>query len=74
MDLDTPLGRVTFVSVHLDAFSGRAARKAQFEPVLRLATEASLPTFVGGDLNTHNSGVALLVNQCVPPPLACANA
>jgi len=52
-----------FVAVHLDAFAGRSSRVEQFSPVLeRWRTNAgtAFPTVVGGDLNTHNQGLALL--------------
>ena len=58
---------VDFVAVHLDAFAGRSSRVEQFSPVLDRWRKNStggggggVPTVVGGDLNTHNQGLALL--------------
>ena len=65
VEVATPVGNVVFISVHLDAFAGRAARRHQFGPIQHLVETLGKPCIVGGDLNTHNTGIALLVNRCV---------
>lgn len=59
--LETPIGRLVAYTCHLDAFAGRSARVAQFQPLLEdamITMARGLPVVIGGDLNTHNHGLA----------------
>lgn len=53
-------------SIHLDAFSGRVVRLMQLRPVMEDAARmvaAGCHVLAGGDLNTHNHGLARLMGK-----------
>lgn len=58
-------GEMTCYVTHLDAFAGRTSRVQQFGPVLNDArarvAKRRERVAIGGDLNTHNHGVARLL-------------
>lgn len=66
-EVETPLGPLPVVAVHLDAYTSAASRGAQMEDVLRTVQGRGLAdrVLLGGDLNTNTYDAGSAVQLCV---------